>query len=107
MANPWSIPAVGWTVIVMGWLFSPIITWFVLKLFARLICVGSKDLWKLEFDTVPALQAMLRDVEEKKMIGGLGAARDVPRSDLERLNKMDMHLKSALWEAASILDIIS
>jgi hypothetical protein len=105
MANPWSIAATGWAVVVVGWLLSPIINWLLQNLFAYLIFDASKELPELELDTIPALKLTLREVEEQRM---LRAAREDegPRSDLEILDKMDMRLKSALCQAEDILDLV-
>ncbi|XP_066338759.1 putative disease resistance protein RGA4 [Miscanthus floridulus] len=102
MAIPWSIAATGWTVTVVGWLLSPIISMILNKLSAYLIFDASKELDKLEEVTVPALRETLRDVEEQRMV-----MRDVMSgSDLQRLDKLDTRLKSALCQAEDILDLV-
>ena len=102
MASPWSIAARGWTVTVLGWLFSPIISMILNKLSAYLIFDASKELDKLEDVTVPALRETLRDVEEQRMV-----MRDERSgSHLQRLDKLDTRLKSALCQAEDILDLV-
>ncbi|XP_066338753.1 probable disease resistance protein RXW24L [Miscanthus floridulus] len=102
MASPWSIAARGWTVTVLGWLFSPIISMILNKLSAYLIFDASKELDKLEDVTVPALRETLRDVEEQRMVMRYKRSR----SHLQRLDKLDTRLKSALCQAEDILDLV-
>ncbi|CAO2145111.1 unnamed protein product [Urochloa humidicola] len=104
MANPWGIPAVGWGVVFMGWLLSPMFSLLWAKLFAYLASDTSRKLRVLEIDTIPSLKKMLRDVEQQRMEATTKDKGSV--SDLATLKKIENDLKSALCEAEDILDLI-
>ncbi|CAO1940411.1 unnamed protein product [Urochloa humidicola] len=104
MANPWGIPAVGWGVVFMGWLLSPMFSLLWAKLFAYLASDTSRKLRVLEIDTIPSLKKMLRDVEHQRMQRTTKETGSV--SDLATLKKIETDLKSALCEAEDILDLL-
>ncbi|CAD6255744.1 unnamed protein product [Miscanthus lutarioriparius] len=89
---------------IMSWLLVPIITFLVNKFFSILLNDTSRKLSNLENLTVPSLKETLIEVEEQRM---LRAAKDVrSESDLRTLDGLATELKSALYEAEEILDLI-
>jgi len=104
MANPWGIQAVGSSIVIMGWLLSPVLSFLVNKFFANLSLDTSRKLRKLEIDTIPSLKETMRKVEEQRMLGEVKGKGS--ESDLATLRKIEDDLKSALYEAEDILDLV-
>ncbi|KAL6908176.1 hypothetical protein ACP4OV_002346 [Aristida adscensionis] len=106
MADFWKLGAMAWCLTVLGWLLSPVIIFLVNKFLAYLFADTdiSNKLRELEIHTVPSLKQALSDVEEQQMwraAEGKGCA-----SDLETLAKMKKDLRSALYDAEDILDLV-
>jgi len=104
MANPWGIQAVGSSIVIMGWLLSPILSFLVNKFFANLSFDTSRKLRKLEIDTIPSLKETLTKVEEQRMVGAVKGKGS--ESNLVTLKKIENDLKSVLYEAEDILDLV-
>ncbi|XP_039823557.1 putative disease resistance protein RGA3 isoform X3 [Panicum virgatum] len=104
MANPWGIEAVGSSIVIMGWLLSPVLSFLVNKFFANLSLDTSRKLRKLEIDTIPSLKETVRKVEEQRMLGEVKGKGS--ESDLAMLRKIENDLKSILHEAEDILDLV-
>ncbi|XP_039823564.1 putative disease resistance protein RGA3 isoform X2 [Panicum virgatum] len=104
MANPWGIQAVGSSIVIMGWLLSPILSFLVNKFFANLSFETSRKLRKLEIDTIPSLKETLTKVEEQRMVGAVKGKGS--ESNLVTLKKIENDLKSVLYEAEDILDLV-
>ena len=91
-----------WWITVLGWFLSPIITLLVNKLFAYLVFDdASKKLRELEMHVISDLKRTVQVVEEKRMV-----AVKYMECQPETLYKMNMDLKSALYEAEDILDLV-
>jgi len=88
----------------MGWLLSPVLSFLVNKFFANLSLDTSRKLRKLEIDTIPSLKETMRKVEEQRMLGEVKGKGS--ESDLATLRKIEDDLKSALYEAEDILDLV-
>jgi len=104
MANPWGIQAVGSSIVIIGWLLSPILSFLVNKFFANLSFDTSRKLRKLEIDTIPSLKETLTKVEEQRMVGAVKGKGS--ESNLVTLKKIENDLKSVLYEAEDILDLV-
>ncbi|KAB8082185.1 hypothetical protein EE612_003984 [Oryza sativa] len=102
MANPWRIAAVGWGVTVVGWLIAPIMNLLVNKFVSYIGFNASRKLRELEIHTLPKLEDMLRELEEQRM---QKEAED-DRSAVKKLEQPCEELRSALYEAEDILDLI-
>ncbi|XP_066338594.1 disease resistance protein RGA2-like [Miscanthus floridulus] len=95
---------IAWCLTVVGWFLSPIISLLVNKIFADLVFNTSKKLKELENETIPKLKQTLGVVEEQSV---LRAAEDKgSQSNLKILDSMKKDLKSALYEAKDILDLL-
>ena len=104
MSNPWGIQAVGSSIVIIGWLLSPILSFLVNKFFANLSFDTSRKLRKLEIDTIPSLKETLTKVEEQRMVGAVKGKGS--ESNLVTLKKIENDLKSVLYEAEDILDLV-
>lgn len=89
---------------IMSWLLVPIITFLVNKFFSILLNDTSRKLSNLENLTIPSLKETLIEVEEQRMLRAAKDARS--ESDLRTLDRLSTELKSALYEAEEILDLI-
>ncbi|XP_062198104.1 disease resistance protein RGA2-like [Phragmites australis] len=104
MADPWRIAGMTWSLTAIGWLLSPIFVFLVNKFFSYLSVDVSRKLRELEIHTIPALKQTLSRATERKV---LKAADDGGSEyDLKILDKLTKDLRSALYEAEDILDLI-
>ncbi|XP_006663666.2 putative disease resistance protein RGA1 [Oryza brachyantha] len=101
MANPWRIAAMGLVVTVLGWFLSPMISLLVNKFFSSLFD-ASRKIQELAIHTVPKLEQMLREIEEQRM----HRKAKKERSAVQHLDELAKIVKSALYEAEDILDLI-
>ncbi|KAG2564129.1 hypothetical protein PVAP13_8KG387600 [Panicum virgatum] len=104
MASPLQIAAGGWGFVVMGWMLSPILSFLVNKFFTNLSLDISRKLRKLEIDTIPSLKETLTKVEEQRMVEAVKGKGS--ESNLVALQKIENDLKSVLYEAEDILDLV-
>ncbi|CAL4991095.1 unnamed protein product [Urochloa decumbens] len=104
MANPLQIAKAGWCLTVTGWLLSPVFSLLWNRLFAYLASDTSRKLRELEILSIPSLKQMLRDVEKQRMERTTKDKGSV--SDLMTLKRIEDHLKSALYEAEDIVDLV-
>ncbi|WVZ49517.1 hypothetical protein U9M48_000866 [Paspalum notatum var. saurae] len=105
--NVLSVPRVGWGVIVVGWLLSPIISLLLNRLFSHPVYNMSRKLRDLEIHTVPSLKLTLRDVEEQKMLRGAATSWNKgSESDQATIDRLGKDLRSALYDADDILDLV-
>lgn len=96
---------ITWVLAVIGWFLSPIISLLVNKIFVYLVVFDtSKKLKELKIHTIPRLKQMLSAVEEQTMLRE--AEDEGSQSDLIILDSTKMDLKSALYEAEDILDLL-
>lgn len=102
MASAWHIAAMGWGVTVLGWLLSPIIGLLLNKILSYLGFDASQKLRDLEIHTIPELKRTLREVEEQRMLRA--ARKEISNVDI--LDKLATMLRSVLYEAEDILDLI-
>lgn len=105
MGQTWVIAGLGWGVAVIGWLLSPTVSLLLNRFFSRPTYDDtSRKLRDLEIYTIPKLKLTLREVEEQRM---LRADKDKgSESDLMTLSQLTKDLKSALYEAEDILDLV-
>ncbi|KAF8702054.1 hypothetical protein HU200_033399 [Digitaria exilis] len=105
MEQTWVIAGLGWGVAVIGWLLPPTVSLLLNRFFPRPAYDDtSRKLRDLEIYTIPKLKLTLREVEEQRM---LRAAKDKgSESDLMTLGQLTKDLKSALYEAEDILDLV-
>lgn len=92
----------GWGVTVVGWLIAPIMNLLVNKFVSYIGFNASRKLRELEIHTLPKLEDMLRELEEQRM---QKEAED-DRSAVKKLEQPCEELRSALYEAEDILDLI-
>jgi hypothetical protein len=104
MGYTWIVAGVGWGVTVIGWLLSPLISQLVNKFFPSPADDTSRKLRDLEVHTIPDLKLTLRNAEEQRMLRA--AQEKGSESDLMTLEQLTQDLKSALYEAEDILDLI-
>jgi len=90
--------------VVMGWMLSPILSFLVNKFFTNLSLDISRKLRKLEIDTIPSLKETLTKVEEQRMVEAVKGKGS--ESNLVALKKIENDLKSVLYEAEDILDLV-
>lgn len=88
----------------MGWLLSPLISLLLNKFFSCPAYDTSRKLRDLEVHTVPDLKLTLRNAEQQRMLRA--AQEKGSESDLRTLEQLTKDLKSALYEAEDILDLI-
>uniref|UniRef100_A0A0D3HPZ2 Uncharacterized protein n=1 Tax=Oryza barthii TaxID=65489 RepID=A0A0D3HPZ2_9ORYZ len=91
----------GSAITVLGWLLSPIISLLVNRFISYLFDASPK-IQELEIQTVPKLEQMLRKIEEERM----HRKAKKERSAVQNLDTLAKLVKSALYEAEDILDLI-
>jgi hypothetical protein len=91
----------GSVITVLGWLLSPIISLLVNRFISYLFDASPK-IQELEIQTVPKLEQMLRKIEEERM----HRKAKKERSAVQNLDTLAKLVKSALYEAEDILDLI-
>lgn len=104
-----TLGVMGWILTAVGWFLSPTISLLVNKFIEYLDPDTRRMLRNLESVTVPDLISTLRNLEEPRIM--LTAAErnkghERSESDLKGLEKLTKHLKSALYEAEDILDLV-
>lgn len=102
MANAWRIAVAGWTVTIVGWYLMPIIAFLLNKFLSHIGFDASRKLRELDIHTIPKMKQTLRDIEEQRM---QRKARK-ERSSVSTLDKLAKDVKSALYQAEDILDLI-
>uniref|UniRef100_M0YYE5 Uncharacterized protein n=1 Tax=Hordeum vulgare subsp. vulgare TaxID=112509 RepID=M0YYE5_HORVV len=102
MATAWDIASVGWSMIVLGWLVSPIITFLLPKIISYLGFEfhTSEKLLDLEFHIIPELEKTLRAVDQERM---LGRGKKVP-GVVASLDKLAAMMRHAREDAEDIFD---
>ncbi|XP_037472198.1 uncharacterized protein LOC119347731 isoform X2 [Triticum dicoccoides] len=88
------------TVAVLGWMFSPVITFFLPKILVYLGFDASKKLQGLEIHTIPELKKTLQAVDQERM---MQRGKRV-KTDLDALDKLAAMLRHALEDAEDIFD---
>lgn len=101
MAIFWPTVLTG-TITVLGWFLAPIILLLSNKILSHLGFDPSQKLRELDVHTIPKMKQTLRDIEEQRM---QRKARK-ERSAVSTLDKLAKDVKSALYEAEDILDLI-
>jgi len=108
MANPWGIAGlttgIGGLLVILGWFLNPSISLRLSKFFSDRSFDAPRKLRQLEIDTIPELKGILMVVEKVMMVGS--AEGKASESDLKTLYTLSRDLKSALYEAEDILDLI-
>lgn len=91
---------------VIGWLVSPIISFFVNRLLSYFDFHLSRKLRELELQIIPSLEQILGDVTEQRMLRGAKNEGKGSESLLQALGKLAKDVKSALYDADDVLDVI-
>nr|BBF89336.1 putative NBS-LRR class RGA [Oryza barthii] len=104
MANPWKVAAMGATISICGWFISPIISLVVNKIISYIGFDWSGELEKLKRERVPKLKELLSNAEVHRMLAE--SRNDVDADHVARLEDMVNRLRSALYEADDILDLV-
>ncbi|CAN6226713.1 unnamed protein product [Urochloa humidicola] len=105
MANALQIAAVGWCLTITYWLLSPVFSLLWNKLFTYLASDTSRKVQELELHTIPSLKPKLRDVVQQRMEKTTKDQKGY-EFDIATLEKIENNLKSALYEAEDILDLV-
>lgn len=104
MADFWKLGAMAWCLTVLSWLLVPIISFLVNKFFSYLSVDVSRKLGELEVHSIHYLKKALMDTHEQRILRAAKGMRS--DSDVIALNKLGEGLKSALYDAEDILDLI-
>ncbi|CAL4991118.1 unnamed protein product [Urochloa decumbens] len=97
----------AWLLTAVGWFLSPTISLLGNKFLEYLVSDTSRMLQKLKFRIVPDLKFELENLEEQRMLrSAKNEDHRRSESDFKRLSELTKHLKSALYEAEDILDLV-
>ncbi|CAM0958883.1 unnamed protein product [Alopecurus aequalis] len=102
MATAWGVAFVGWTIIMLGWFLSPIITLALPTVISYLWFDEPQKIKQLEINVMPDLQKALRAVDQERMIQ-MGETERV-ESDVAELHAMAAILRHAREELEDIFD---
>lgn len=105
MGYTWIVAGVGWGITVIGWLLSPLISLLLNKFFSCPAYDTSRKLRDLEVHTIPDLKLTLRNAEQQRMLRAAHQEKG-SESDLMTLEQLTKEVKSALYEAEDILDLV-
>jgi hypothetical protein len=97
MATAWKVAA---TTAVVGWLVSPLITYFLPKIISCLGLDASQKLRQLEFSIIPDLEKTLTAVDQERML----ERENKKKSEVAVLDKMAGMLRHAREDAEDIFD---
>ncbi|XP_048551752.1 uncharacterized protein LOC125531379 isoform X2 [Triticum urartu] len=100
MATAWDVASVGWSMVVLGWLVSPVITLILPKILSCLGFDAAQKLQELEISIMPELQNRLHAVDQERMM----QSGKKPNSDVAALDKMAAMLRHAREDAEDIFD---
>lgn len=100
MATAWDVASVGWSMVVLGWLVSPVITLILPKILSRLGFDAAQKLQGLVISIMPEMENTLRAVDQERMM--LRGKKS--NSDVAALDKMAAMLRHAREDAEDIFD---